>query len=116
MKKVALFALLLVPTFFWAAPIPDEYPINVHVTSSYLVTEINQFRDPVPIQKLNVVIDGKKYELKGDTKKLGLLAPGDYKAKLVEDEHKTTYASNQAYEFSFPDQKTRKFFVTGQIE
>ena len=45
-----------------------------------------------------------------------LLALGDYKAKLVQDVHKTTYESSQAYEFLFPDKKTRRFFVVGQTE
>jgi hypothetical protein len=45
-----------------------------------------------------------------------LLALGDYKAKLVKDEHKTTYGSNQVYEFLFPDKKTRQFTVVGQTE
>ena len=45
-----------------------------------------------------------------------LLVLGDYKAKLVKDEHRTTYDSYQVYEFLFPDGKTRKFQVVGQIE
>lgn len=38
MKRVALTVLLLVSTFFWALPNPDEYSINVHVASSHFVT------------------------------------------------------------------------------
>jgi hypothetical protein len=44
------------------------------------------------------------------------LALGDYKAKLVKDEHKKTYESLQEYEFLLPDKKTRKFSVVGQTE
>jgi len=44
------------------------------------------------------------------------LALGDYKAKLVRDEHKTSYESAQVYEFLFPDKKTRRFEVVGQSE
>jgi hypothetical protein len=39
------------------------------------------------------------------------LALGDYKAKVVQDEHKNTYASSQAYEILFPDKKTRQYYV-----
>jgi hypothetical protein len=44
------------------------------------------------------------------------LALGDYKAKLVQDKHRTAYESSQAYEFLFPDNTTRKFTVVGWIE
>jgi hypothetical protein len=115
MNKVALFMLLMVPTFFWAAP-PSEHPINVHVTSSCFVAEPGRFSGATAIQKLNVLIDGKKYELTALAGRAGLLAPGDYKASLVRDEHKTAYESSQEYEFLFPDKSTRKFYVTGRAE
>jgi hypothetical protein len=35
---------------------------------------------------------------------------------LVKDEHRTTYDSYQLYEFLFPDSKTRRFDVAGEIE
>jgi hypothetical protein len=64
---------------------------------------------------LNVVIDGKKYELRayGVNK---LLSLGDYKAKIARDERKNGYDSVQFYEFLFPDQKVRRFEVVGQTE
>jgi len=34
MKKAALLIPLLLATFSWAAPNPNEYSINVHVSSS----------------------------------------------------------------------------------
>lgn len=45
-----------------------------------------------------------------------MLALGDYKAKLVEDKHTSTYESSQMYELLFPDNTTKKFVVTGQYE
>jgi hypothetical protein len=87
------------------------YSTDVHVTSSHfaLIRGGGQY--------VNVIIDGKKYELDGGVTDGGfLLALGDYKAKLVKDEHKTSYESDQVYEFLFPDKKTRKFFVVGQSE
>ena len=115
MKKIALATLLLSFTAFaWAGsnPNPAEYTVNVHVSASRIVSEGPNFG----YQKLNVVIDGKKYELETEGRYNTLLALGDYKAKLVKDEHKATYDSYQIYEFLFPDQKTRKFIVVGQME
>jgi len=109
-KKIALAALLLFSALAWAGTIPNpaDYTINVHVTASN-----SYIAHPVLI--LNVVIGGKNYVLRGY---LGgsLLALGDYKAKLVRDEHKVAYESIQEYEFLFPDMKTAKFGVVGQTE
>lgn len=114
MKKITLGILLLFSAIVWAGtnPNPAEYSVNVHVSVSRVAS------DGVYIgyQRLNVVIDGKKYELESEIRPGTLLALGDYKAKLVQDEHKTAYDSRQAYEFLFPDQKTRKFDVVGQTE
>ena len=122
MKKAVLFVLLLFGTLASAAPAPNEYPINVHVDSSYWRMAASLLSGPQPVQRLAVIINGKKYELEAPATRANphaavtLLALGDYKAKLVQDVHKTTYESFQAYEFLFPDKKTRKFFVVGQTE
>lgn len=116
MKRIAFSIVLLVPTFFWAAPNPDEYSINIHVVSSSFVTVPGMGGSAGTTQKLNVLIGGKKYELSGLASTGGLLALGDYKARLVRDDHKTTYESRQAYELLFPDKTTKKFSVTGQSE
>lgn len=110
-KKIAIAVLLLLSAQIWAgeAPIPAEYTINVHVSSSSVVVERG-------CQLLEVVIDGKKCELASELSLSRLLALGDYKAKLVKDEHKTTYDSYQVYEFLFPDKKTRQFLLVGQTE
>jgi hypothetical protein len=105
-KRAALFVLLLA-SLAPAAPAPDDYSINVHVTSSYLLAGG---------QAMDVVIHAKKYQLGGDPRGGSLLALGDYKAKLVKDEHPTAYESTQQYEFLFPDNKTRKFTVIGLSE
>jgi hypothetical protein len=68
-------------------------------------------------QKLNVIIGRKKCVLEAQAKPpVALLSLGDYKAKLIEDVHKTTYETTQTYELQFPDKKTRKFMVIGQSE
>ena len=123
MKRTALFVMLLLTTVTWAAQQPEEYSINIHVNASYWRMEPSILSGPVPVQILVVIIDGKKYELEAPAPlranlEAGVtyLALGDYKAKLVQNLHKTTYESSQAYEFQFPDKKTRKFFVVGQTE
>jgi hypothetical protein len=110
MKKSALFVLLLLATLAPAAPAPQEYSINVHVTSSFVVAGSG-----LGPQMLDVIIEGKKYELSSPYNGY-LLGLGDYTAKLIKDEHKSTYESLQTYEFLFPDKKTRKFQVVGQSE
>ena len=114
MKKKIALVVLLVSVLAWAGsdPNPADYTVNVHVSSSHmvLVRERSAFN-----QRLNVTIDGKKYELWCSSVN-ALLALGDYKAKLVRDEHRTTYDSYQVYEFLFPDHRTRKFEVVGNIE
>jgi hypothetical protein len=109
MKRAALLVLLFA-TLAPAAPAPDDYTINVHVTSSYKF-----FVGSTPAQGLDVVINGKKYQLGGQYKG-GLLAFGDYKAKLSKDQHPNAYESNQEYELLFPDNKTRTYVVFGQSE
>ena len=116
MNKIAIVILLL-SAFAWAGsdPIPAEYTINIHVNSSRIFTICGNSNCNVQ-QQLNVVIDGRKYELESYIHNDAVLALGDYKAKLVKDEHKTTYESSQTYEFLFSDKKVRKFRVVGQTE
>jgi hypothetical protein len=105
--KIAIAIVLLASALAWAGtdPDPTDYTVNVHVSSSS--------KDDKGILILNVVIDEKKYALSGYVSGM-LLALGDYKAKLVKDEHKTTYGSFQVYEFLFPDKKIRQFEVVGR--
>ena len=112
MTKLTLAILLLLSTVAWAADSKSaDYNIAVHVSKSRMIFE----RDAAT-QVLNVTIDGKKYELRSVPLVNALLAPGDYKAKLIRDEHQTTYDSYQIYQFLFPDHKARNFIVVGQSE
>src|SRR5260370_25336160 len=111
MKKVAIAIVLLCSALSGAGkdPVPAEYNIKVHVIYSRL-GDANGSRP-----RLSAIIDGKKCELQGSPT-LSLLAPGDYKAKLVKDEHKTAYDSYRVYEFLFPDLKTRQYYLVGVTE
>jgi hypothetical protein len=115
MIKIALLAVMLTAVSA-IGQTPGDYTITVHVSSSRW-TIAPGLLGTSAVQQLDVVIDGKKYDLEATAQTSPtLLALGDYKAKLVQDEHKTTYESSQAYEFLFPDKKTRKFMVVGQTE
>jgi hypothetical protein len=111
MRKLTPAIFLLLSTISWAAdPKPADYTITVHVSASRIAFAGHG------VQDLDVVIASKKYELISDLGVGQLLALGDYQAKLVTNDHRTTYDSYQAYEFLFPDGKTRKFDVVGQWE
>jgi hypothetical protein len=111
MKKFAIIVVLLCAAVAWAGkdPVPAEYNISVHVTSSHLT------EGGVTYVRLSASIDEKKCELQGGGA-LSLLAPGDYKARLVKDEHKTSYESYRVYEFLFPDMKTRQYQLVAVSE
>jgi hypothetical protein len=110
MSRIALAVLLFLSAHAWAGENPDpaEYSITIHVSSSNT--------PPGGRQDLGVIIDGRKYELLSNLPTGTLLTLGDYKAKLVTDEHKNAYDSVRVYEFLLSDKKTRKFEVTGQTE
>jgi len=109
-KKITVAILLLVPALArgGADPSPAEFTVEIHVSSSGIATSGRQ--------DLNVIVNGQKYELLSESVPNALLALGDYKAKLVKDEHRTGYDSFQVYEFLFADKKTRKFEVIGHSE
>jgi hypothetical protein len=58
-------------------PNPAEYTLTIHVSACHLVAFSLGM-----LQVLDVLIDRKKYELQSNSN-TGVLAPGDYKAKLV---------------------------------
>jgi hypothetical protein len=122
MFKTALAVVMLAACSF-AATDPGEYSIEVHVSSSRWMMETGLGGDARPVQLLTATVDRKQIVLQAPAALrvnfqagVTLLNPGDYKAKLVVDEHNNTYESSQAYEFLFPDKKTRKFVVIEKSE
>jgi hypothetical protein len=98
MKRLVFVFLLLLSILSFAAnksvANAADYTINVHVTASCMQIDVM----PCPQRFLNVVVDGKNYEVVVPTKcndNKGILALGDYKAKLVKDAHPTAYQSLQ---------------------
>jgi hypothetical protein len=110
-KLTVAVLLLLSASAFATDPKSADYTVTIHVTSSRIALQGNEF----PFQELNVTIDGKKFELR--CRNVNSLLPlGDYKAKLLRDEHSTAHDSSETYEFLFADKKTRKYDVVGISE
>ena len=109
------FVLLFSGSVGAAAPTkPSEYNKNVHVRASRAV---KHSESGPRYQHLDVTIDGRKYELESELGVRDLLMPGEYKARLLTDEHgQGGYDSRQEYEFQFSDKRTRDFLVVGQSE
>ncbi len=106
MKNIIL-AVLMLSAFAVAGTKrnPADYAVTVHVVQSRMIVRGTYY------QRLSAIIDGKKYELQSEAYAYGFLVPGDYKARLLNDGHKSQYDSWQVYEFLFPDNKTRRYLV-----
>lgn len=99
--------------------------VSVHVTASHVVPCWGNACSN--LLYLDVVIDGKKYELQGSafgSHKIfngrqvygALLPPGDYRAKLTKDLHSAPGLFYQEYELLLPGNFTWKCVVTGVSE
>lgn len=112
MKHLLVVLLLSSAMSGWAADAPD-YSLNVHVSSSRMVLERG---GGAHFQKVNAVIDGKKYELESIDATNALLMPGDYQARIVKDHHAGAADVWRIYEFQLPDKKVRQFLMVGVLE
>ena len=125
MKKLLFALLLLTSTAAHAGkPNPTDFPIAVHVQNSRLVgvCEAIMLHPYCSINLLlDVVIDGKKYQLNGGNWDYPLKL-GDYKAKLKldvqpgEPNQPPPYVNQQRYQFLFDDGKTVNFKVIAELE
>ena len=106
---------------------PSQFPLVVHIlASAYLPVAININPPIIPqVEIVTAAINGKHYQLQCDSGSStriglvhahGLLNLGDYPAKLLIDEHKTSYESYQQFEVLLPDGSTRRFVVVAQSE
>jgi hypothetical protein len=68
------------------------------------------------VQHLNVLIDGKRYELSDTMPRTDLLRVGDYKAKIFKDETERPYEYQRTYEFLMSDGGTRRYVVVAETE
>ena len=110
--KLLFCVVLFCSSFAFAAPTPSpsDYNVNVHVIES----RARFYSTGNPYQRIVVVIDGYKYELDGYSGS-GVLALGDYKAKLTEKQG-SGYDIYRTYTFLLPDGKTRDFHLTGILQ
>jgi hypothetical protein len=121
MKRIAIAGLLFLTVVARTKP-QEEYSVNVHVFSSRVFTDPRMDGAPEISQMLGVMIDGKKYDLEGppikrpDRRSVTLLALGDYKAKMLLDEHDAAYEFARVYEILLPDNKKVKLFVVAETE
>ena len=114
MKNACLAVVLFCSTLsaIAAAPNPADYSITVSVIASESIPDTH---DPgLTAQCINVIIDGKKYQLTG--KSQGVLALGSYKAKLSSETQRNNYDIYRTYQFLMSDGKTRDFVLTGILE
>jgi len=65
---------------------------------------------------LTALVGGRHFELEGSKKRTpeSILVLGDYKAKLITDEHSKPYLSETVYELQYPDGSTEKFLVVSE--
>jgi hypothetical protein len=113
--KLLFCMVLSCGSFAFAAPnpSPSDYNVNVHVIES----KTESFYDGVLRylrQQVVVVIDGYKYQLEAPTPG-GVLALGDYKARLTEKQG-NGYDILRTYTFLLPDGKTRGFELSGILQ
>jgi hypothetical protein len=111
--RVQFVLVIFCSSLVWAGS--NDYTVNIHVTATHMVRERG---DSARRQELDVIIDGKKLQLESETIPNALLSLGDYKAKLVRNDHwrGAAYDSYQIYEVLLPDKYTRRFIVVGQSE
>ncbi len=107
------FLLMLLVASASAQADTAAYPLTATVQSSRITVQCDASLC-IPYLEISALIDGRHLELVGGRAKDGILALGDYKARLVTDKHKTPYFSQQEYELQYPDGATEKFSVTGE--
>jgi hypothetical protein len=125
MKRLALALLLLSPTLSFAArpkANPADYNVTIQIVFSRYI-----FRDLPSLgsQQLETMIGGQQVELRSVGGAVGVLALGEYKAKLIatftNDKNADGYipknpnAFDQCaiYQFLLPDGSTRDYYVIG---
>ncbi len=130
MKKILVALLFLAPASMWAekAPNPADFTTTVHVQASRLVNICTQnygfLNSGGPgiatrcgfKQQLNVVINGKKFELISKDDTALVFRSGEYKAKEFLGAAPPAVEYSAAYEFLFPDGTVRRYLVAGESE
>ena len=112
--RLLVIAFVFFSCLWTVAQGKNDYNVSVHVSASRSV----KYSESGPrYQRLDVTIDGKKYQLESELGMGDVLKPGDYKARLVSEKHgKGDYDVRQIYEFQFPNNWTRRYVLVGISE
>ena len=110
--------LLLAAHFAFAAdqPNPTDYPIKIHIVSSWSRPVADNINNGVSVQFLETVIDNQPVELSCVSE--GVLTLGDYPARVSTKvhspaRHPNNYDIYRGYDLLMPDQEIRTCRVTG---
>ena len=110
MRNLALALVLLTALpVFGAAPNPADFTVTINVRCNRI--RPNDGRSEY--QLMGVTIDGKPYELRTDAR-LGMLAPGTYKARLMRHSFKPdTDSIDIVYDILLSNNKTLTVELSG---
>ena len=118
--KLSLFLLMFVAPSFAFSQGKGDYTIPVHVSESHIGLSCNTTKGTSSCKSTQVLtaqVEGNKYQLESETFfSKGLVALGDYYAKLSDHKEKSTKEFTRSYDLMFPDGSTRTFNVIGQTE
>lgn len=130
MKKVLIALLFMLPMMTWAEkPNPADYTLKVQVQSSRIALDCDRVTTGSNLcvwqQHLSVLVDGKKFELKGPTTSrkiysypgpMSVLRTGEYQAKELYVVNNSAYEYSRELEFYFHDGETRRYQVVGESQ
>ena len=119
MKLLLILLVVAAPSLTFGQS-KTGYTIPVHVLESHIglsCTTTKWTSSCKSTQVLTALVEGKKYELESETFfAKGIVALGDYHAKLSNHKEKPTEEFTRSYDLMFPDGSTRTFNVIGQME
>jgi hypothetical protein len=118
--KSSLLLLIFAAPLLAFSQSKADYTIPVHVLESHIGLSCDTNKGTSTCKSTQVLtaqVEGKKYQLQSETFfSKGLVALGDYSAKLGDHKEKPTGEFTRSYSLMFPDGSTRTFNVIGQSE
>lgn len=118
--KHTLLSVLFACSSTLLAQTGTAYTLTVHVMETRLDQDCGVMRGQSACeyaQTLRVTIDGRKFELRSETlRPKGLVALGDYQARLADDQTKPTGEFTREYTLRLRDGSTRTYQVISEHE